>query len=460
MTTQTSATTTAEVDLRYHLHPMTRTSNRSTEDVTVIDSAKGSYVTIGGREYLDALSGLGCVNIGYGNEAVCKAGAEAMLRLSYAHSFAGLTNTDAASLARKLVELTGGVFDRFFFASTGSDANESAIKIAYYYWLLRGQPEKRLLLARKHAYHGNTIVATSLTGLDLYHPQFGLPLPGLVHHADAPYYYKYGNGGDPEEFGLDAARSIERTILEVGADKIAAMIAEPIQGTAGIIIPPSSYWSEVRRICDKYDILLIADEVITGFGKTGEMFGFQRFGFEPDMITMAKGLTSGYFPVSAVGVSSKILSVLDESPDDFEHGFTYCAHPVGAAVALANIAVLEDGLVERVSREIEPAIAEGLKGIDRFSIVGDVRAMGVMAAVEFKAPSGRQEDVDALCHSVNLAMFERGVIARELWGSIAFIFPLIVTVEDLKKTFAALHEVIAEVDARPVPHGEGHSEGL
>ncbi len=449
MATQATASATAETDLRYHLHPMTRTSNRNVEDVTVIERAKGSYVTIDGRDYLDGLSGLGCVNIGYGNESVCSAAAEAMARLSYSHGFAGLTNENAALLASKLVAMNGGVFDRFFFASTGSDANESAIKIAYYYWLLRGQPEKRMLIARRHGYHGNTIVATSLTGLDLYHPQFGLPLPGLVRHADAPFHYKYGNGLDPDAFGLEAARSIERIILEVGADKIAAFVAEPIQATAGIIVPPSSYWAEVRRICDRHDILLIADEVVTGFGKTGEMFGYQKFGFEPDMMTLAKGLTSGYFPMSAVGVSKKVTSVLDASPDDFEHGFTYCAHPVGAAVALANIAVIENGLAQRVSREIEPAIVEGLKGVDQFGIVGDVRGIGVMAAVEFKAASGKEEDVAALCHRVNLGLFERGVIARELWGSVAFIFPLIVTVEELQRTFAALREVIAAVDADP-----------
>lgn len=451
MATQTRASETVDADLKYHLHPMTRTSNRTVDDVTVIEKARGSYVTIGGREYLDGLSGLGCVNIGYGNEAVCKAGAEAMARLSYAHSFSGLTNADAASLARKLVTMNGDVFDRFFFASTGSDANESAIKIAYYYWLLRGQPEKRMLIARKHGYHGNTIVATSLTGLDLYHPQFGLPLPGLVHHADAPFHYKYGQGQDPEAFGLEAARSIERIILEVGADKIAAFVAEPIQATAGIIVPPDSYWAEVRRICDRHDILMIADEVVTGFGKTGAMFGYQKFGFEPDMITLAKGLTSGYFPTSAVGVSKKITSVLDQSPDDFEHGFTYCAHPVGAAVALANIAVIEDGLADRVPREIEPAIAEGLKGLERYGIVGDVRKIGVMAAVEFIAPSGTEEAGAELCSRVAQGLFERGVIARELWGAIAFIFPLIITVEELSRTFSHLHEVIAEVDADPNP---------
>lgn len=436
-----------ELDLQNHLHPMTRTSGRRADEVTVIEKAKGSYVTINGRDYLDGLSGLGCVNIGYGNPKVCAAASEAMERLSYAQSFSGVTNANAALLSQKLVEMTGGLFERFFFASTGSDANESAIKMVYYYWLLRGQPERRLLLARKHGYHGNTIVATSLTGLDLYHPQFGLPLPGLVRHADAPFHYKYGGDLDPEEFGLEAARSIERIIQEVGADKVAAFIAEPIQATAGVIVPPASYWAEVRRICDKYDILLIDDEVVTGFGKTGTMFGYQRFGFEPDIMTLAKGLTSGYFPMSAVGLSKKVTDVFDSSPDDFEHGFTYCAHPVGAAVALSNIAVIEDGLAARVSSEIEPAIAEGIKGLKEFSIVGDVRAIGVMAAVEFVAPSGTDEDAAALCTRVNLGMFERGIIARELWGSVAFIFPLIITVEELQRCFAALREVIARIDA-------------
>lgn len=440
--------TTAGVDLSYHFHPMTKVAGRNESEVRIIERAKGSHVTIEGRDYIDGLSGLGCVNIGYGNEEVCVAAFEVMKTLSYAHGFGGTTNVHSAALAKKLVGLSEGAFEQFFFASTGSDANESAIKMAYYYWLLRGKPEKRLLIARKHGYHGNTIVATSLTGLEIYHPQFGLPLPNLVHHADAPFYSRYGEGMSEEEFGLAAARSIERIIESVGAGKIAALIAEPIQGTAGIIIPPANYWAEVRRICDAHDILLICDEVITGFGKTGEMFGYQKFGFRPDMITLAKGLTSGYFPMSAVGVAPKVMDVLRSDDQDFEHGYTYCAHPVGSAVALANIAVIERrNLVARVADEIEPRIAGHLDRLRAFPAVFDIRAMGVMAAVEFRAPSGVEKDAVALCTRVSEYLFDKGVIGRELGTSLGLILPMVITDAEIDQVFDALYEAVAAIAA-------------
>lgn len=443
-----SAIAIEQTDLRYHLHPMTRTAGLVPGDLTVLESADGCYVTIKGKRYLDGLSGLGCVNIGYGNPAVCEAGYKALLNMSYGHAFGGLTNLAAAELAEKLVTLAGGQFARFFFASTGSDANESAVKIAYYYWRLKGKPAKRKLIARRYGYHGNTLVAASLTGIEHYHTQFGLPLEGLVYHADAPYPYRYANGRSPEAFVAAAAQSVEDAILEAGPENVAAFFAEPIQVTAGNIVPPDGYWPLVQAICKKHDVLFVCDEVVTGFGKTGQMFGFQRYGIEPDMITLAKGLTSGYFPMSAVGVSDMVNDVLVNAGEEFEHGFTNCAHPVGAAIALANIAVIEDGLVPHVRDVIEPTMALGLQRFAQLPFVGDVRGMGVIAGIEFEAPDKSLESAKAICAMVSEEAFARGVIGREMGATLGLCVPLIITADELDTLINVIAESISVAGER------------
>jgi putrescine---pyruvate transaminase len=435
----------AEGDVLHHLHPMTPPSERKSESVEVLERAEGSCLFINGKRYIDALSGLGCVNIGYGNKAVCDAAYQAMLNTSYGHTFGGLTNPAASKLATKLVELTEGDFARFFFASTGSDGVESAVKLAYFYWYVRGERERRIIIGRQHAYHGNTIVAASLTGIDHYHGQFGLPLPNLVHHAQSPYPYRYANGRSDEEFGLAAARSVEDAILKIGPHKIAAFIGEPIQSTAGNIIPPDNYWAEVRRICTKYDILLICDEVICGFGKTGAMFGYQYFGYKPDLVVMAKGITSAYFPLSAVGISQAVNDVLATCTEDFEHGFTNCAHPVGAATALENIKVIEDGLVDRVRTVIGPRVEAALDRFRKYPHVGEARGVGVLVAVEFRGPGGTLEEAKALAARAAAAVYERGVIVRDLGSCIGLAMPLTITEDELDAVFNAIEDSIQAV---------------
>jgi putrescine aminotransferase len=396
----------------------------------MVSGASGIHMTIDGRTVIDGLSGLGCVNIGYGNETLSKVAYDAMRNLSYCHTFGGTSNVAAGELAAKLVQLTGGSFEKFFFASTGSDANESAVKIAYHYWRLRGEPKRRVLLSRRYSYHGNTVVAASLTGIDHYHPQFGLPLPELVAHADAPYWYRHGDGQTPFECGQRAAASLERTIQEIGAENIAAFFAEPVQATGGMIMPPEGYWDSVREICTRYDILLVADEVVTGFGKTGQMFGYQTLGFAPDMITLAKGLTSSYFPMSAVGINADIDAVLNSADEDFEHGFTNCGHPVGAAVALANIGVIEESdLVCHVRERLAPLISERMKQLVSHPAVGDTRSIGIMAGVEFHIDDSESANT-RFCEMVSKEAFDRGLIVRAVGSTLHIVLPLITTVEE------------------------------
>ena len=371
-------------DKQHHFHPMTNPVEFLNTDSALIERAEGIYIFAdGGRKIIDAGSGLGNVILGYGNERLCKVGCQVMKELSYSHTLFGRTNPWTAALSEKLASITPDSFGRFFFASTGSEAIESSIKIALHYWRLRDQPKKQIIIGRKLSYHGTTIFATSLTGIETFQSQFGLPLSDRVHHVESPFWYRDGHGRSKEEFGFEVAALLEQKIREVGAENIAAFVGDPIQTGGGTIIPPASYWPEVRRICDKHDILLIADEILSGFGKTGELFGFQNVGFEPDMFCMAKGLSAGYFPLSSVAIGEKVNDVLQQSNETFAHLFTNCGHPVGAAIALETISIIEEeGLVEKVKNDIGPYFAGRLNELLEVPCVGEIRAVGVFAGIE------------------------------------------------------------------------------
>lgn len=371
-------------DAKHHYHPMTNPVQFSKSDSAMIEKGKGIYIFAdGGRKIIDAGSGLGNVILGYGNERLCKAASLAMKELSFCHTLFGRTNPWTAALSEKLASITPENYQHFFYASTGSEAIESSIKMAWYYWRLRKQKDKRIIIGRDFSYHGNTIVAASLTGIESFHTQFGLPLSEVVHHVKSPYMYLFGEGRSHEQFGLEAAGSLEKKILEVGAENIAAFVGDAIQTGGGTIIPPDSYWPEIRRICDRYDILLIADEVLSGFGKTGYMFGFQGLGFEPDMFCMAKGLSSGYFPISSVAISQKVSDVLQHSDDVFSHVFTNCGHPVGAAIALETIAIIEEeGLVEKIKNDIGPYFSQRMAELLSIPCIDEVRTFGVFGSIE------------------------------------------------------------------------------
>lgn len=432
-------------DKAHHFHANTNPVELSKTGPTLITRGEGVYIyTDDGREIIDGMSGGWCTNVGYGSERLSKAAFEAMKQLSYTLTFAGRTNPWAAALSDKMSSITPEQYERFFFASTGSDAVESAIKMALYYWHLRGMPTKRAIIGRDFAYHGNTLFASHLVGADGYGSQYGFPLTDIVHRTDAPYWYRFGNGRSPEVFAKDAAAALERKIQELGPENVAAFIGEPIQATLGLIIPPKGYWSEVRRICDRYDVLLIADEVVTGMGKTGELFGFQTYGFQPDLFTLAKGFSSGYFPISCVAIGAKVGDLFQRTDQLFIHGFTNCGHPVGAAVALENIAVIEDEhLVEKVKYETGPYMATRLKEFLRFPFVGEVTSQGIIGAIEIditKLMPGSVAESVALGTRIGEIAWRNGVNARPIGTTFGMMFPMIITAEQIDKAIDILKQ--------------------
>ena len=438
-----------ESDRCHHYHPMTNPRQLNGEGCdTMMVRGEGIYLfDSDGERYIDGLSGLGCVNIGYGNQAVVDATTSAMQELPFVHTYGGATNPWVCQLSAKLAEVTPEGFEHFFFASSGSEAVESAVKMAWHYWHLRQRPDKRMIITRSNSYHGNTIFACSLTGIERYHPQFGLPLQtDLIGRVDGPYWWRHGGDLSPEAYGQKVAEEFERYVAEVGAGNIAAFIGEPLQGTAGTILPPPGYWAEINRICRDNDILVICDEVITGFGKTGKWFGCETFGIDADFLTMAKGLASAYLPQSAVAVGARAAEVLMDDDHDLIHGFTCNGHPVTAAAALANISVIEDlGLIDTVANELGPHFGAKLTALAEKWIVGEVRHCGVLAALEFSPDkaSRAQFPADAkVGDSVAAAARERGLIVRPLGNTIGLSIPLITSSEEVNSLIEILTDAI------------------
>ncbi|WP_374593739.1 aspartate aminotransferase family protein [Sphingosinicella sp.] len=351
----------------------------------IVTHAEGCYITDGdGNRILDGMAGLWCVNIGYGREELADVAAEQMRELPFYNTFFKTATPPTVELAAKIAGLTGGKLQHVFFNASGSEANDTVFRMVRHYWKVKGEPNRKVFISRWNAYHGSTVAGVSLGGMKAMHAQGDLPIPG-IEHVRQPYWYGEGRDLEPREFGKLCAQAIEDRILEVGPENVAAFIGEPVQGAGGVIIPPEGYWQEVERICRKYGILLVADEVICGFGRTGEWFGHQTLGFTPDLVPMAKGLSSGYLPISAVAVSSDVVDVL-KTGGDFVHGFTYSGHPVCAAVALRNIEIIErENLVGKVRDDVGPYLNAALKRLDDHPLVGETRSIGLLGAVEVVA---------------------------------------------------------------------------
>jgi adenosylmethionine-8-amino-7-oxononanoate aminotransferase len=373
-----------------------------------------------GKAYLDALAGLWNVIVGHGRRELADAAARQMRQLAYASAYAGSTNRPAIALAERLTEICYGGISRFFFTSGGAEANESAFKTARFYWKLRGKPGKTKIISRQWGYHGTTLAAMSATGIASYWPMFEPRVPGFSHIA-SPYPYRFqppaAAQDDPRTPGQMAADLLEEAILREGADTVAAFIGEPVQGAGGVIVPPDDYWPRIRAICDRHEVLLIADEVITGFGRTGEWFALSRYDVEPDIVTFAKGITSGYFPMGGVGVQSEIADAIDQGADAqlWMHAFTYSAHPVGCAVALANLDVLQsEGLVERAA-ELGERLLSAARSLESHRHVGEVRGLGLMCGVELVADKASKAEFppqDKAGARVHAATQERGMFTR------------------------------------------------
>lgn len=406
-----------------------------------------------GREFFDALAGLWNVVVGHGRSELASAASRQMSTLAYATCYAGSTNRPAIELAERLAGMFYPSVNRFFFTCGGAEANEAAFKTARFFWKVAGKTEKTKIIGRNWGYHGTTLAAMSATGLPAYWPWFEPRVPGFLH-IESPYPYRFvppiTAAEDPRTPGQMAADLLEEAILREGPDTVAAFLGEPVQCVAGVIVPQDDYWPRIRAICDRYDILLIADEVITGFGRTGDWFGLTRYGIEPDLITFAKGITSGYFPLGGLGVSDRIAAAIDEPTAGraWMHAHTYSAHPVGCAVALANLDIIErEGLVKRAG-ELGKYLNQRAATLASHKHVGEVRGQGLMAAVEFvadretKAEFPPEQKVGVRVHE---ATQKRGMFTR-LRGDVYNIAPCF-TVEErqIDRMIEILGESIDEV---------------
>ena len=424
-----------QLDREHYLHPFTDHKALGQRGTRVITHADGVHLwDADGNKYLDAMAGLWCVNIGYGRKELADAATAQMEQLPYYNSFFQTAHPPVIELAALLSEVTQPWFNHVFFTGSGSEANDTVVRIVRRYWQLREQPDRTVIISRDNAYHGSTIAATSLGGMKPMHGQGGPWLPG-IEHIGQPYWYGLGGDLATDEFGLQSARLLEQKINEVGVGKVAAFIAEPVQGAGGVIIPPDTYWPEVQRICDDYGVLLIADEVITSFGRLGTWFGSEHYGIRPDLMPMAKGLSSGYLPIGGVMVSDRIAETLIEEGGEFHHGFTYSGHPVACAVAAANIRVLRaEKIVEQVHDTTAPYLARRWQELSNHPLVGEARSAGFLAAAELVSdkearsryqPKGRAGEI---CRDV---CFDNGLIMRAIGDTMVVSPPLIFSTDHI-----------------------------
>ena len=420
-----------DLDARHYLHPFTDFKSLAAEGTRVIERAEGVYLyDTEGHRILDGMAGLWCVNVGYGRKELAEAAFAQMQELPYYNSFFKSAHPPAIELARRLAGLTPAQFNHVFFTGSGSEANDTILRMARRYWDVRGEPGRQVIISRHNAYHGSTVAGASLGGMAAMHSQGGLPIPGIVH-IEQPYWFENGVDVTPEEYGLRAARRLAEKIESIGPENVAAFIGEPIQGAGGVIIPPSTYWPEIQRICREYGILLIADEVVCGFGRTGRWFGQEAFGFEPDFMTLAKGITSGYQPLGAVMVGDRVAQVLIDEGGEFHHGYTYSGHPVACAVALANLRILEEeGLVDRVRDDIGPYLQRRWAELGNHPLVGEARGLGLIGALELVAHKASRTffrdrgRVGTLCRD---HCFANGLVMRAVRDTMIISPPLVLS---------------------------------
>lgn len=418
-------------DHRHFMHPFTDHKELGEKGGTrIITHADGVYIfDADGQKILDGMAGLWCVALGYGRQELIDAATEQMKQLPYYNSFFQCTHPPAIELSELLSELSPGNFKHVFFTGSGSEANDTQIRLIRRYWDLKGQPERMTIIARKNAYHGSTLGGASLGGMGEMHKQMRLPVPG-IEHIEQPYAFELGAGMDPDAFGLQQARLLEEKILELGADKVAAFIGEPVQGAGGVIIPPQTYWPEIQRICDTYGILLVADEVITAFGRLGEWFGSTYFGIRPDLISFAKGVTSGYLPLGGSLVGERVAKVVIDKGGEFAHGYTYSGHPAACAVALENLRILQrEKIVENVREHTAPYFNGRWAGLAQHPIVGEARSTGLVGAIEIVKDKDTRErfhkDLGAGTRCRDFCI-ENGLVMRAVGDTMIVSPPLVI----------------------------------
>ncbi len=441
-------------DIAYHLHPYTNARKNESEGSLIIDRGEGVYVIDSqGNRYLEAMAGLWCAGLGFSEERLVKVASDQLARLPYYHSFAQKTAGPAVDLAEKLVGMTPPQLTKVFFANSGSEANDSAIKMVWYYNNALGRPQKKKIISRVKGYHGVTIAAASLTAMPYVQAGFDLPIANIIH-TGAPHHYRFARDGESEDAFTDRlARELEELILQEGPETIAAFIGEPLQGAGGVVVPPEGYWAKIQAVLKKYDVLLIADEVICGFGRTGRMFGSETFGLEPDIMTCAKQLSSAYVPISAVLISDPIYQAIADSSaklGSFGHGYTYGAHPVAAAVALETLKIYEERRIVEHVQAMAPRLQDGLRRFAASPIVGEVRGIGLIAAAELVADKAAGTPFDPL-GKVGAYFAARaqaqGVLFRNLGDTIAVCPPMIITEAEIDRLLEGFGAALAETEA-------------
>ena len=426
----------ASRDIAYHVHGYTNLKKHEQSGPMIITSGSGIRVTDdNGKSYIEGLSGLWCTSLGFQEERLIEAATAAMKKLPYYHGFAHKTAEVTIDLAEKLISIAPVPMSKVLFANSGSEANDLAIKIIWYYNNALGRPEKKKIISRNRAYHGITVATGSLTGLPPIHDDFDLPIDRILH-TDCPHYYRGAEDGETEEdFASRCAEKLEKMILDEGPDTVAAFFAEPVMGAGGVIVPPATYFEKIQAVLKKYDVLLLADEVICGFGRTGNMWGSQSLGMKPDMLTCAKALSSAYIPIAALMISEPIYQALVQQSKKFGlfgHGSTYAGHPVAAAVALETLTIYEERNIVDHVRTVGPRFQDGLRKFADHHLVGEVRGLGLVAAIELvrdkdtKAPFDAKQGVGLYFQARSE---EEGLIIRPIGDTIAICPPLI-TVED------------------------------
>jgi 4-aminobutyrate--pyruvate transaminase len=431
----------AAADIAYYFHPATNARRHEQVGPLMIERGEGVRVYDDtGKEYIEGLAGLWSVAVGFGEQRLVKAAAEQMAKLPYYHSFSHKSHPSATKLAERLVTLAPGMA-KAHFTSSGSEANDLVVKMIWYYNNALGRPDKKKIISRQKAYHGVSIVSASLTGMPNFHRDFDLPLP-FVKHVSCPNLWRFGQQGETEEtFATRLAEELDATILAEGPDTVAAFIGEPVMGAGGVLPPPATYWQKIQEVCRKHDVLLVADEVITGFGRTGNMFGCQTYGIEPDFMVLSKAITSSYFPLTAILFTDKVYQTLADNSAKigvFAHGFTASGHPVGAAIALENLDIIEEKDLVGAARRLSPQFQERLQTFASHPLVGEARGVGLIGALElvsqpattmpFDPPGSCGMKLAELCH-------EEGLIIRAIGDVIAFCPPLVISSKDIDEMF-------------------------
>jgi putrescine aminotransferase len=447
------------LDSAHYLHPFTDYKQLAAKGARIVTRADGVYIyTSDGDKILDGMSGLWCVALGYGRKELSEAAYRQMLELPYYNSFFQSSTKPAIELARILKEVTPPQFNHVFYTGSGSEANDTMVRLVRRYWQLLGQPDKNVIVSRWNGYHGSTVAGASLGGMKPMHEQLGPngALPGIVH-INQPYWF--GEGGDlsPAEFGLKCARELESKILEVGPERVAAFIGEPVQGAGGLVIPPDTYWPEIQRIIDKYGILFVSDEVICGFGRTGQWFGCEHYGTRPDLMTMAKALSSGYLPIGGLMVGDRVAQVLIDKGGEFFHGFTYSGHPAACAVAIANLEVFRrEGIVAAVKDDKAPYLASRWQELASHPLVGEARSVGLLAAIEL-VPDKRKRRFFEPRGEVGLRMRDNctrnGLVMRATRDTVFVAPPLVISRSEIDELLSKVVRSLDETAAHA--HAEG-----